>query len=43
MGILAAEDGVHPNYVALPVERFQIVGYGEQVHLGWKFVGGVPQ
>ena len=37
--VLAAEDRVQPDDVALPVERLEVVRHGEQVHLGRKLVG----
>ena len=38
MRILAAENRVQANHVALPVERFEIMRDGEQVHFGRQFV-----
>jgi hypothetical protein len=39
MRVLAAEDGVDLGHVRLPVQRFQVVGHGQQVDLGRQFIG----
>ena len=40
--VLAAEDRVQPDHVALPVERLEVVRHREQVHLGRQLVRRVP-
>ena len=39
MGVLAAEDGVGPHDIALPVERLEIVGDEQEVRFRRKAVG----
>jgi len=42
MRVLAAEDSMDLDHLGLPVERLEVVGDGQQVHLGRQLVSGVP-